>query len=179
MAEAEAGRVVVGISSSLAGYQALRYAVAQARQRQAPLLVVRVFNGRSPGSAPWDATLAEAALDDVRDVFRETFGGLPRDLQVQMTSREGVTGAALVGAADRPADLLVIGGSGTHRMPRPWSGAVARHCARHAVCPIVIVPPPALARTARTGRLARDTANGAEEFLRTSVAATTRPLPRP
>src|SRR3978361_1781319 len=111
MTEAEAGRVVVGIRDSLAGYQALRYAVAQARERQASLLVVRGFNGTSPGSAPWDATLAEAPAGDVRAVVRQTCGGLPRDVKIQMVSREGVTGAALVGAADRPADLLVIGGS--------------------------------------------------------------------
>ena len=137
-----------------------------------------MFNGGSPGSAPWDATLAEAAIDDVRAVFRETFGGFPRDLSIQMISREGATGAALVGAADRAADVLVIGGSGTHRLPRPWSGSVARYCARHATCPVVIVPPPALARAGRTRRLAKDAASGAEEFLRMSAAAPTKPLPR-
>jgi nucleotide-binding universal stress UspA family protein len=171
--------VVVGISPTIAGYQALRYAVAEARERQTTLVVVRVFNGRSPGSAPWNATLAEAALDDVRAVFRETFGGVPRDVSIQMVPCEGITGGALVGAADRPADALVIGGSGTHRLTRPWSGSVARYCARHAICPVVIVPPPALARTGRTRRLAKDTASDAEEFLRTSADATAGQLPRP
>lgn len=179
MAETDAGRVVVGISADVAGYQALRYAVTAARDRQAPLLVVRVYNGRSPGSAQWGATLAEAAMDDVHAAFQATFGGPPRDLSVQMLCREGVTGAALTAAADRTSDLLVIGGSGTHRLSRLWSGAVARYCARHAVCPVVIVPPPALARSGRTSRLAKATASGAEEFLRTSAGATVKPTPPP
>lgn len=179
MAGTESGRVVVGIAASIAGYQALRYAVDEARNRRTALLVVRVFNGGSPGSAPWSATLAEAAIDEVRAVFREAFGGFPADLTIQMASSEGTTGPALVGAADRTADVLVIGGSGTHRLPHPWSGSVARYCARHAICPVVIVPPPVLARSGRTRRLAKEAATGAEEFLRTSTGATAKPLPHP
>jgi nucleotide-binding universal stress UspA family protein len=175
MAETDAGRIVVGISAGVAGYQALRYAVAAARERQATLLVVRVFDERSPVWAPWQATLIEAAAEEVRNAFRETFGGIPRDLSIRMISRVGLTGAELTGVANRPADVLVIGGSGTHRLTRPWSGAVARYCARHATCPVVIVPPPALARCGRAARLAKAAAAGAEEFLRTSTDAIASP----
>jgi hypothetical protein len=48
------GRVVVGVSRSLAGLQALRYAVAEARRRVAPLVAVRAWylNGGPCRSTP-------------------------------------------------------------------------------------------------------------------------------
>jgi hypothetical protein len=36
------GKVVVGISPSLSGLEALRFAIAEARRRQVPLAAVRV-----------------------------------------------------------------------------------------------------------------------------------------
>jgi hypothetical protein len=77
----------------------------------------------------------------------------------------------LVASADREDDLLVIGGSGAHRMTRVWSAGVARYCARHAHCPVLIAPVPAMARSRGAGRLARAVALAAEESLRSSDRA--------
>ncbi len=54
----------------------------------------------------------------------------------------GETGQVLVSTADRADDTLVIGvGRGRRLLP-----SVARYCLRHATCPVLAVPRPALQR---------------------------------
>jgi nucleotide-binding universal stress UspA family protein len=160
MAKDEAGRVVVGVRHSLGAYQALRYSVAQARQRDAALLVVHaVRRPAGRGGGPPDG----AALDLVDSVFVEALGGRPTDLRIQIVVRQGPAGAALVAVAGQPDDLLVIGGSARRRWLR--AAPVATHCASHAGCPVIIVAPPALARAGRVGRLARSAIRDIERNL--------------
>jgi nucleotide-binding universal stress UspA family protein len=166
MTGSDPGRIVVGLRDTLAGYQALRYAVTQARLHHAKLLAVRAVNGNAYGGASWSASLEDMTARQLAETFAEALGGVPSDISLQVVSRQGPTGMVLVAAADRENDLLVMGGAGRHRLTGPWTGSVARYCARHAICPVVIVPPPALARTGRTGRLARAVAAGAEDLLR-------------
>lgn len=61
----------------------------------------------------------------------------------------GPVDAVLKSCVDSPHDLLVIGAA-RHRW---FSGGVVRRCARDAGCPVVVVPPPELARVVG-GRLA-------------------------
>jgi nucleotide-binding universal stress UspA family protein len=160
------GRVVVGVGSSLAAYQALRYAVVEARRRHAELLAVRVYRSIGYGQSPLPADcVADAARDVVEVAFAEALGGVPPDLSLRIIVREGHPARTLVATADRESDLIVIGGCGTRRLTRPRSTAIARFCAREAGCPVVIVPPNALARAARAERLARDAAGDAQDFL--------------
>ncbi len=168
MAGSDAGRVVVGVCRSIGGYQALRYAVAQARVRGAGLVAVRAFSVAAPREALWRSALGEAAVAEVAAAFTEALGEVPRDVCTQVVVHEGSPGPVLVASADREDDLLVIGGSGTHRLSRAWSATVARYCARHAQCPILIAPVPAMARSRGAGRLARAVAFAAEESLRSS-----------
>ena len=168
MAGSGAGRVVVGVCRSLGGYQALRYAVAQARERDADLIAVRAYSVAAPREALWRSALGEAAVAEVAAAFTDALGEMPRDVSIQVVVHEGSPGPVLVASADREGDLLVIGGSGTHRLTRAWSAAVARYCARHAQCPVLIAPVPAMARSRGAGRLARAVAFAAEESLRSS-----------
>lgn len=154
------GRVVVGVRHSLGAYQALRYSVAQARRRGATLLVVHAVRrpaGRGGG-------LPEAiARDLVASVFAEALGGLPEGLRIHIVAEPGPAGAALVRVADHADDLLVIGGSARRRWLR--AAPVAAYCATRAGCPVVIVPPPALARAGRAARLARATVRDVERHV--------------
>jgi nucleotide-binding universal stress UspA family protein len=168
MTGSEPGRVVVGVCRSLGGYQALRYAVAQARERGATVVAVRAYSAVASREALWRTALAEAAIAEIGAAFTEAFGGMPHDVTVRVAVTEGLPGPALVATADRADDLLVIGGSGSHRLTRAWSTAVARYCARHAQCPVLIAPVPAMARARGAGRLARAAAFAAEESLRSS-----------
>ena len=160
------GRVVVGIGHSLGAYQALRYAVVEARRRHTTLLAVRAYRSTAYGQSPLPVdVVAGAALVVVEVAFAEALGGAPPDLPLEVVVREGHPARALVGTANREGDLIVIGGCGTRRLTRLRSTAVARFCAREAGCPVVIIPPNALARSARADRLARDAAGDAQDFL--------------
>ena len=160
------GRVVVGVGHSLGAYQALRYAVGEARRRRTDLLAVRAYRSTGYGQGPLPVDcVAGAALAVVEVAFAEALGGAPPDLAVEVVVREGHAGHWLVATADRESDLIVIGGCGTRRLTRLRSTAVARFCAREAGCPVVIVPPSALARAANTDRLARGVAGDAQDFL--------------
>jgi nucleotide-binding universal stress UspA family protein len=160
------GRVVVGVGRSLGAYQALRYAVAEARRLEAVLVAVRTFHLTNGEEGLLNATLlTKAAAEQVRSAFIEAVGLLPPDLEVEIVVLTGPPGCALVSVADRESDLLIIGGCDARRFGRLRTAATARFCARHANCPVVIVPPSALARSGQTERLARDAARDAEEFL--------------
>jgi nucleotide-binding universal stress UspA family protein len=163
MGDTQMGRVIVGVDESLAGYQALRYAVQQARARGAKLTAVRAFQCAGAG-AQWSSVIREAAVSEVAQAFAEALGGPPADIETLILVIEGGAGAALVNVADSPMDLLVIGGSRRRRWRAPRT-TVARICARQAVCPVVIVPPPELACVTSEARLAKEAAASAERLL--------------
>lgn len=164
--DADVGRVVVGVGRSPGAYQALRYAVTEARRRDATLLAVRTFRlPTSEQSVLNVELLMMSAAEHVRCAFAEAIGQVPADPQIEVAVLAGPSANALVSVANRESDLLIIGGCGAHRLGRIHGTAIARFCARRAVCPVVIVPPPALARSGHTDRLARDTAHDVEAYL--------------
>jgi nucleotide-binding universal stress UspA family protein len=139
-------RVVVGVSQSPAGLQALRYAIGEARHRDAELYAVRAF-GFQPPWAGYDVVLVRDQLraeagDCVREAFEAALGGPPPDLRVVLLVRDARADAALIETATEPGDLLVLGGRTSGRR----TGWLVRTCVRHAACPVVVVPPPLLAR---------------------------------
>ncbi|MEV4532803.1 universal stress protein [Asanoa sp. NPDC049518] len=152
-------RIVVGVSPSLAGLQALRYAVKVARERGGTVDAVRVWLFR-PLWRDTTATferrvhLAEAELL-IPHAFDAAMGGPPADVRVDPVVLEGLTGQSLVEHAGEDADLLVVGGDrrGSHLL---GSGPVTRYSVRHARCPIVVVPPPALAQHQPVDALVRE-----------------------
>jgi len=146
-------RLIVGIDDSPSGLAALRWAVSQARSRQAQLVAVRswalglprhgglhhrhlahprvvlFFNG---------AEQRDASAKLVRDAFRIAAGDQPRDLSVTVRTPEGDPGAALISIAARDGDMIVVG----HRHAPSWRahrGSVSRYCRLHAACPVVVV----------------------------------------
>lgn len=74
-------RVVVGVSQSLAGLAALRYAVAEARRRNAPLYTVRAWalpsHWRGLAVDAWQRELREASHRYVVEAFDAALGGPP------------------------------------------------------------------------------------------------------
>lgn len=148
-------RIVVGVSESLAGLQALRHAVAQARRLGASVLAVRAYEF----SAPWRGydvdecrrELADEAAAATRRAFDDAMGGPPSDVVVEAVAVAEPAGVALVARCQQDVDLLVVGA------PSRWwlRSSVARYCVRHADCPVVVVPAPSLARLDRRGALSR------------------------
>ena len=140
-------RVIIGAHDSVAGRQALRRGLAEARRRQATVHLVRAYPAAGYLGADVQVELAAAAAGYGLDLIREALGRLPDDLLIQAVGVQGAPGQALVGFADRDGDLLVVGDGQRHGWRRVWSGSVARTCVRRASCPVLVVPPPALART--------------------------------
>lgn len=144
-------RVIVGIQDSVAGLQALRRGVEEARRRGATLYLVGVVSGgagRYSDATVWSAELGVWAAQYAQQALVKALGGIPRDVYMRTVALEGVTGPALVGFADREEDLLVVGDAQRPGVRRLWSGRVARQCVRRAICPVLVVPPPALSRLA-------------------------------
>jgi nucleotide-binding universal stress UspA family protein len=159
-------RVIIGIGRSAGGYQALRYAVDEARRRDGIMLAVRAFRRYTYDKNEFGVGLqTQWALAEVDAAFAEALGGWPPDLEISAYASEGDPARTLLSIADRASDLLVIGGCGARRFAHLRSTAVARLCAREATCPLVIIPPAAWTRSARPDRLARGTTRDVENFL--------------
>lgn len=130
-------RVIVGVDRSIAGLAALRVAVAEAVRRGVPLLALRA-----------QSDFVRQDFTEIDAVFAEAFGGLPSGLAITREVLIAPAADALTRRVRHPGDLLVIGFS-ARPWWRFWSGSVGRRCLRRARCPVLLVPPPEMARTAR------------------------------
>jgi nucleotide-binding universal stress UspA family protein len=145
------GRVVVGVDGSPGSLQALRFAVCEARAAEAVLVPVIAWlpPGGDISNRSYPLALARElrteAEHELLTAFDEALGGVPIDLRVEPQVVRGRASRVLVAVADRADDVLITGrGHGIVR--RALYGSVARYCLSHAYCPVVAVPPPAIAR---------------------------------
>ncbi|MGW8379768.1 universal stress protein [Streptomyces sp. ODS28] len=159
---AEYGRVVVGVSGSLASLAALRRGVREARRDGRTLVAVAAWeppegealHARWP-DASWAGHWRHTARNRLHRAFDEALGGTPRGLRVVRTVARDAPGAALCTLAHRPDDLLIIGAARQeglrarlHRCP------VRRYVLAHAECAVLAVPGPHLSSEARAFRRA-------------------------
>ena len=163
-------RVVVGVSDSLAGLEALRFATSEARMRGASLIAIRTWafraGSREPGMQIWRRQEEYAAARTLANAFDVAMGGPPDDIAVEMMVAEGIVEHVLVATADRRTDLLVLGGP----VGAAWHVGrtrIVRFCTRRAACPVLVVPPPELARHAKAKAMARSLWRETEDFSRT------------
>ena len=144
-------RVVVGASGSPGSLRALRCAEELARTHHATLMPVLawvppggdVADRRSP--CPYLRRVwAEDARQRLTDTLDAAWGGVLADPPVEPVVERGEAGWVLVSIAC-PDDLLVVGAGRRGALARVISGKVSRYCLAHARCPVLAVPPPALA----------------------------------
>jgi nucleotide-binding universal stress UspA family protein len=144
-------RIIVGVHGSLGSLQALRYAAAEARQRDVPLLPVIAWV--PPGgdlaerrhASPYLRKIwRDAAWERLKTAFDDGLGGFPPDLVVEAHVERGESGVVLVDVANSPEDLLIIGTGRRGFLRRVFRSSVARYCLAHAKCPVLAVPPSAL-----------------------------------
>jgi nucleotide-binding universal stress UspA family protein len=140
--------IVVGSDGSPAATAALEWAVAEARLRDARLLVVHAWAvpvlayGTPYGVGPTaelieaERKAAAAALDAALE--RVDVEGVELERRVV----EGPAAQSLLEAAEN-ADLLVVGSRGHGGFAGLLLGSVSQQCAQHAPCPVVIVRAPA------------------------------------
>ena len=147
-------RVVVGVSGSPASIRALRVAAEHAHQAHIPLLAVHAWvppggdlaERRYP-SPELRAIWKRVAVERLKRAIDAAWGGLPADISVEHVVARGQAGPALVEIANSSDDMLVVGAGRRGCLVRIWSGKVARYCQARARCPVLAVPPPALAAT--------------------------------
>ncbi|MFF5973525.1 universal stress protein [Streptomyces sp. NPDC012769] len=166
-------RIVVGVSGSPASLAALRHATAFARRDHAELIAVLAWEppeGETLYARAPDRAWARLWADDARDRLARAFedGGLgraPEGLAVERRTVREAPAKALVDAADRPGDVLVLGATPRRgRLGRLRRRPVLRAVMERAGTPVLVVPGPVLrpgdARVLR--RHARTAAPGAE-----------------
>jgi len=152
-------RVIVGVSASPGCLPALRYAENVARRNDALLVAVHAwvppsgeFAGRRYPSPPClREAWKEAAQQRLREALDAAWGGRPADIALRLMIIRGEPGPALIDVASFTGDLLVVGAGRRGPMARIGHGRVSRYCLAHALCPVLTVPPPALAPTAGHG----------------------------
>ena len=144
------GAIVVGVDSSDGAKEALRFALEEAKLRQATLRVVHAWQfgyigvsgieGLSPvvgGDLSELRHTAALALDaTLYEVVPHSNG-----VEIERVVVEGAPAMVLVDES-RHADLLVVGSRGHGGFAGLLLGSVGQQCAHHAACPVVIVPAP-------------------------------------
>lgn len=149
------GVVAVGVDGSAGAREALRWAAAEARLRQARLRVVHastsgLFGPRGAGYGyPYLSDLAEtppaAGVHDLQraaeELLEEVIADAGADVDGLEIERRIVAGdaAEVLVRAVTERDLLVVGSRGHGGFAGLLLGSVSQRCAHHAPCPVVIV----------------------------------------
>jgi nucleotide-binding universal stress UspA family protein len=140
--------VVVGVDGGPGSDGALRYAVAEAVRRKAPLHLVHVepLVPMAPllplaplAAGPIGLLEVRAVASSILDRARETALELAPGLEVHAALGQGSRSAVLVGAAVG-AQLLVVGRESRHGVERLLTGATTAGVASRASCDVVVVP---------------------------------------
>jgi len=147
------GRVIAGVSGSLRGLPALRQAAAEARARDAVLVAVHAWvppggdiaERRCP-NPELRQLWRDAARQRLWGAFDAAFGGMPPGVDVEAAVVRGEARFVLAELADRDDDLLVIGAGRRGPLRRAWRARIPRYCVARATCPVLVVPPTALAQ---------------------------------
>ncbi len=153
----DAATVIVGVDGSAGSMEALRWALAEARLREAPLLVVHAWSytyadGTGGGYSAMGGFGSFSALGvDVGDLHRAA-GELVQNaidnvargtegVEIQRRVVQGNAADVLVDAAG-PDDLLVVGSRGYGGFTGLLLGSVSQRCVHRAACPVVVVHAP-------------------------------------
>ena len=139
--------IVVGVDHSEGAKAALRFALEEAKLRQATLRVVHAWQyGYIGATGLEDAYPAMGGdIKDLREAtetaLEETLRESVRETDAVEIERRVVEGRAAGVLVDesREADLLVVGSRGLGGFAGLLLGSVSQQCSHHAACPVVIV----------------------------------------
>jgi nucleotide-binding universal stress UspA family protein len=143
--------IVVGVDGSDASTDALRWAMAEARLRSAPLIILHAWSfvpvqpigdpgmlavpaGDLPGQLGAERDAAEGALEAAVSEAQAAAPGI--DVEPKLVESDAAD--ALV-AESESAELVVVGSHGRSGLRAALLGSVSRHVVSHAACPVVVV----------------------------------------
>ena len=141
--------ITVGIDGSHDAHRALEWSMREAAARHVPLIVLTVHDVPVSGwtGAPIILPADEPVLEKLRQAAEEAVAkasaqlGESKPASVRIRAVNGFPAQELI-EASRDADLLVVGSRGGGGFARLVLGSVSDQVARHAYCPVVVVPGP-------------------------------------
>lgn len=136
-------RIVVGVDGSEASMKALRWALDEARLRNAEVDVLQSWHyptmTYAPGFVPPPTFARQDLIDEATEDLRAACSAVGTDgVTVHPMVAEGPAARWLIERAEG-ADLLVVGSRGRGGFSGLVLGSVSQQCAQHAPCPVVIV----------------------------------------
>ena len=145
--QAQDRRIVVGIDNSAGSAEALRWALAYARQTGGSVEAVTAW--QVPATYAYAYGWTPTGIDDAGIIryaeksLNETVAQVlsAEDNTVAVTTRviDGPAAQVLL-AAGKGAELLVLGSRGHGAFAGMLLGSVSQHCVQHAACPTVVIP---------------------------------------
>jgi nucleotide-binding universal stress UspA family protein len=129
-------RVVVGIDGSQASYGALEWAAAEAARTGA---ILEAHASYGSDYLFVSSQEVEAAMRKVLDQAANHVAIFAPGVSLRSFTHEELPAKILI-KASKGADLLVVGSRGHGGFSGLLLGSVSQQCARHAHCPVVIVP---------------------------------------
>ena len=147
-------QIVVGLDGSPAAWAALSWSARLAEDTGATLCGIAAWHYPSPIDE-WQARPSNYGylpIPPTRDGLRQLAQSIAEDAREEICTQhptvastwgvvEAPAATALV-EASADADLLVVGRNRHARLAEMALGSVSHTCARHAACPVVVVPPP-------------------------------------
>ncbi|WP_280459524.1 universal stress protein [Nocardia carnea] len=136
--------IVVGVDGSPESMDALRWAAATAEQHHAPLTLVYgvgapIDYGPGLSAVVFDnqtmRTDGAAVLADAEKCAREVAG----DVQITTAVADPAPATVLIGRS-KDARMVVVGTRGLGAVGRGLLGSVSTSLARHAHCPVAVIP---------------------------------------
>lgn len=132
-------RIVVGLDGSESAQKALRWAVDEARRRNATVEAVYAWHQAfvAPTHILGDPDLFE---QDALKLLDDAIGAVDTSgVTVERKVHTGNPSYALLREA-KAADLVVVGSRGRGGFSGLLLGSVSQHVVHHAPCPVVVVP---------------------------------------
>jgi nucleotide-binding universal stress UspA family protein len=138
------GWIVVGVDGSEAGRSALTVAFNEASRRHCAVHVVTTreapppygLYNMIPPMVTWEDD-AQAIQGEQIDAVVAAFADVPSYTREVVYGHAGHT---LVAESDG-AELLVVGSHHKNALERVILGSTSQYCIRHALCPVLVVPP--------------------------------------
>jgi nucleotide-binding universal stress UspA family protein len=136
-------RIVVGVDGSDTSREALRWALDEARRRQASVDVVQAWHVPFVVGAAYTGEFdPQAFAEEARLALDQTVGsvdatGVPAVEPILVSDSPA---RALLDAA-KGATLLVVGSRGRGGFSGLLLGSVSQQVVHHAPCPVVVIPP--------------------------------------
>ncbi len=142
--------MVVGVDGSPASYTALRWALVHAGNTGGQVHAIRCWQPTSaigleaaiimepvPSSVEQQARIERQLAQIVAAARRQTPEAAQVGLRRSVT--RGPAGPVLIAEADGAA-LLVVGSHGHRQIHELFFGSTSSYCARHATCPVMVIP---------------------------------------